>query len=560
VDPIKQLEQAIQSARAQLASADGDARSALEAEIGQKSAKLADLKREQEQEYASDHDELIALRQTVNDQKIREQAKGVATIVAQGVKSAAVAEQERVRGMISDELNAALGLENGSPLDIKALVAGALGDIRTGRKFRYDAPEVIDGELVDDDNDAAGAGYGQGRGGGRKAASAGYGYAPRQGQGRTSASAGKAFVKPQGKASFPEFVAAAFRGDIGRIAAIQEAHGYDVGAGGKAGGLGRKALVEGGGAISAVTGPSGGYLVPVDFSTEMIERLYAETILRAAGVNIQTVTSPLYRQPRLSGGSSATYVGETAPIPLSQPTFDQVAAQLKKLTILSSISSELVNDSDPQVMDIVKEDIVREIGLKEDISFLTGPGGAGIPTGILTAAFGGQVIPDVLPATGDEPSYRMATHMFTQLKVANVPMKRQFWLMHPLMVEAWQNVVDGNGRPLFMDYMDVQVGDLVLQRPALFRRPIFESTQLPLGTVGGNPTSSIALVEASQITIVQKGELEMKVSDEGTAVDGNGNTISAVQNDVVLVRAIYRHDIYARHPEAVVVRNDVRLS
>nr|MDQ2831705.1 phage major capsid protein [Chloroflexota bacterium] len=357
MDPIKQLEQAIQSARAQLASADGDARSALEAEIGQKSAKLADLKREQEQEYASDHDELIALRQTVNDQKIREQAKGVATIVAQGVKSAAVAEQERVRGMISDELNAALGLENGSPLDIKALVAGALGDIRTGRKFRYDAPEVIDGELVDDDNDAAGAGYGQGRGrfSGGKAASAGYGYAPRQGQGRTSATAGKAFVKPQGKASFPEFVAAAFRGDIGRIAAIQEAHGYDVGAGGKAGGLGRlsggKALVEGGGAISAVTGPSGGYLVPVDFSTEMIERLYAETILRAAGVNIQTVTSPLYRQPRLSGGSSATYVGETAPIPLSQPTFDQVAAQLKKLTILSSISSELVNDSDPQVMD-----------------------------------------------------------------------------------------------------------------------------------------------------------------------------------------------------------------
>ncbi len=550
MDPIKQLEQAIQSARAQLASADGDARSALEAEIGQKSAKLADLKREQEQEYASDHDELIALRQTVNDQKIREQAKGVATIVAQGVKSAAVAEQERVRGMISDELNAALGLENGSPLDIKALVAGALGDIRTGRKFRYDAPEVIDGELVDDEEDG---GYGRGAGDtgagqGRKSAT-GYGY----GQGRKSVTAGKAFVKPQSKATFPEFVNAALSGNKAKIAAIQEAHGYQIGSG-------RKALVEGGGATSAVTGPSGGYLVPVEFSREMIGKLYAETILRAAGVNIQTVTSPLYRQPRLSGGSSATYAGETAPIPLSQPTFDQVAAQLKKLTVLSAISAELVNDSDPQVMDIVQEDIVREVGLKEDISFLTGPGGAGIPTGILTAAFGGQVVPDTNAATGDEPSYRMATHMFTLLKTANVPMKRQFWLMHPLMVEAWQNVTDANGRPLFQDYMDVQVGDLLLQRPALFRRPIFESTQLPLTTTGGNPTSPIALVEASQITIVQKGELEMKVSDEGTAVDGQGNTISAIQNDVVLVRAIYRHDIYARQAQAVVVRNDVRLT
>ncbi len=555
MDPIKELEQAIRDARARLREADGDTRGQLETEIGQKSAKLADLKSEQERTYENDREELLALRQQVNDQHIREQAKGVATIVAQGVKSAAAAEQERVRGMIAEELNAALGLENGSPLNIQALVAGALGDIRTGRKFRYEAGDEANGYGEGDEANGYGEGdeaNGYGEGQGRKAVTP---YGHRWGQGRKSATAGSAFVKPRAKGSFPEFVQAAATGNKARLAAMQEAHGYDV-----TRGQGRKALIEGGGAISPLTGPSGGYLVPVEFSTELIEKLYPETILRAAGVNIQTVTSPLYRQARQSGGASATYVGETAPIPLSQPSFDQVAAQLKKLTILSSVSSELVNDSDPQVQQIVEDDMREQIALKEDVSFLVGPGGAGIPTGILTATFGGQLIAPTDAVNGDEPNYRMATHFFTQLRTANVPMRKQFWIMHPYMIEAWQNVTDNAGRPLFQDYMDVQVGSLTLQRPALFRRPIFDSTQIPVGVTGPNATSFVALVEASQITIVQKGELEMKVSDQGTVQDGGGNIVSAVGNDVVLIRGIFRHDVYARHPEAVVVRQSIRYT
>jgi len=548
MDPIKELEQAIKDARARMTSADGDTRSALEAEIGQKSARLSELQSEQERTYETEREELLALRQQVNDQKIREQAKGVAIIVAQGVKSAAAAEQERVRGMITDELNAALGLENGSPLNIQALVAGALGDMRTGRKFVYDVGEAGDDSQDDD------AGYSDSAAYGRKATAVAS-YGQRTGQGRKSATAGSTFVKPQGKGSFPEFVQAAATGNKAKLAAMQDAHGYDV-----TRGQGRKALIEGGGAISPLTGPSGGYLVPVEFSTELIEKLYPETILRAAGVNIRTINSPLYRQPRQSGGASATYVGETAPIPLSQLTFDQVSAQLKKLTILSTISAELVNDSDPQVQQIVENDMREQIALKEDISFLTGPGGAGIPTGILTPAAGGQIVAPTDAVNGDATSYRMFTHLFTLLRAANVPMRKQFWIMHPFMIEAVQNVTDSAGRPLFQDYMDLQVGSLLMQRPALFHRPIFDSTQIPLTVTGPNATSFVALVEATQVEIVQIAELEMKVSDEGTVIDGGGNTISAVQNDIVIVRGIFRHDIYLRHPEAVIVRNAVRYN
>lgn len=330
----------------------------------------------------------------------------------------------------------------------------------------------------------------------------------------------------------------------------------------------QKALAEGRGAGNSTDGPGGGFLVPPEYSTELIDLLYARVVVRAAGATVMPMQSPQFYRPRLSAGSTANYVGENQPMATSQPTFEQFSLNAKILTALVPISNFLLRDSNPSAERTVKENVAKQIALKEDITFLYGVGSNTVPQGILTAA-GTQQIAPTAPTTGDPATYNMVVDMETLLDSANVPDERRVYIAHPRLRGALRKITDLYGRPIFSEFDNAQIGSLNptaaaqfngKPRATLFNRPFFTSSQIPLGfgTNGTTPTTDLALVEMSEVVIGQMESIEMDASDQATYTDGLGQVISAFQYNETVFRAVLRHDIALDHNVAVVRRQSIQ--
>jgi HK97 family phage major capsid protein len=456
---------------------------------------------------------LTQAKESLQEDNERQVVQDVLADAAQGIKAQQDEADQRLARLAQQEVEKALGSKAGSDAIISAVQRAA--SQRLGRKYVADT--------------GTGSGY---QGGGQFIAS----------------------HKLGEKDSFNGFLCAIGRKDLATVRDIQRAHGITVGYGGRA-------LVEGVGALDTVAGPSGGFLVPPEYSSDLITFLYPYVVLRRAGAQIVTMRSPQFFRPRLSGTSTASYVGETAAIPSSQTSFDQFSLIAKELTALIPVSRLLVQDSDPAVEQIVRDDLSMQLGLAEDKAFLTGAGTTTIPQGLLTRS-DIQIITVTNAGSGDSVGYDDIVDMEVLMDAANVPDVRRVWIGHPKLRGALRKVKDGQQRPIFTEYFNPQDSTLLPGRPplgqaptaTLMGRPFYTSSQLPATTRGSNATYNLALVEMSQVSIGQLGAIELMASDEGSFVDGSNNIVSAWQSNLVLYRGILRSDIAPVHPSAVVVR------
>ena len=537
MDPITELEAAIKDARARLKTADADEKNRIEAEIGAKSAELKDLKARDKEPVAAPPAQPEAAPEA--QASTSDTLADLRAQVAQGLKS-------QVADILKQELTTALQEQiagDGLKSIVSEMLPEVLGSYKTGRKTPVEGGEDSEGRAP------LGA---------------------------------PAFIqggKMGEKGNLTTFVRAIGRKDTSAIGDMQRGTGVELGRGsytayngyGPYVGNGQKALVEGGGWTDTVAGPSGGYVVPVQYVNELIPMLYPYTTVMRAGPRIVPMTSPTLKQGRQTGGATASYVGETAPIPASQPTFGQFSLTAKELVCMVPVSKLLLNDSDPAIEGIVRDDMAREIGLKQDVSFLLGSGTGGVPQGILTAPGTTQIA--AVGTNGDAPTYKMITSMLTQIRKNNIPYLRRAWFGPPDLQNALLNVVDGNGRPIFAEYYNPQQQGIFNNgggnpsnqtQPGpdgmLMGLPFYSSTQIPLGVTGSGLTAGLALVEMSQVMVGELGTMELDAFDQGTYTDGNGNIVSAVQNVEMLFRAVVRHDIGLAHGGACIYRQGVIYS
>ena len=127
------------------------------------------------------------------------------------------------------------------------------------------------------------------------------------------------------------------------------------------------------------------------------------------------------------------------------------------------------------------------------------------------------------------------------------------WFGHPRTFNYLFNVQNSLGVYVYREEM---LGGTLLGYP--FKK----STQIPINiwdTTGTNKDCSfLFLAEMDEVMILDSMSLELAVSREGTYVDGSGNTQSAFQRDLTLVRAIAEHDFQLRHDSAVAINQLVR--
>lgn len=296
-------------------------------------------------------------------------------------------------------------------------------------------------------------------------------------------------------------------------------------------------------ALAASVGVSGGFLVPEQYSQDIIELLRARAIVRQAG----PITIPIngtYLMPRLASGSTGGYIGENQNIAATEPTFGQLRLTSKKLAALVPISNDLLKTASPAADDVVVNDLVSSLANTEDAAFLRDTGVGNAPRGMRSWAAAGNLFNSAGDAIANvEADLRNARN---RLLNANVRMTRPAWFMSPRDMEALRFIRDANGNRAFPEVGETQ---------RLIGVPIFASNNIPINLGGGND-SEVYLVDMADAVIGEEQGIELMVSDTAAYHDG-ANVVAAFSLDQTVIRAILKHDFVMRHAASVCVIEQV---
>ena len=292
---------------------------------------------------------------------------------------------------------------------------------------------------------------------------------------------------------------------------------------------------------------AGGVLVPPAFAAEIIELLRARSVVRAAGsrtLNMNNGTLTLRKQ---TGGSTATYVGESTDITKTQPTTGQIVMTAKKLAALVPISNDLLTfDAGDQTDAFVRDDLVQQIATREDQAFLRDDGTSDTPKGLRYWVSSSQVESQAGTTSANIESDLAL--LINDLELSNVPLTKPVWLMSPRSRNHLRTLRDATG---FLIFPEIRTNT-----PTLYGYPVFLTTNIPTNLGGGGNETEVYMVDMNEAIIGEASTLEIAVDSSASYID-NGTLVSAFSRDETLMRAITRHDFAVRHPEAIAVLQSV---
>lgn len=288
-------------------------------------------------------------------------------------------------------------------------------------------------------------------------------------------------------------------------------------------------------ALGESTIPGGGALVPDAFADQVIELLYARTVVRRMGAVLTPMPNGNLTLPRVASGSTAAYVGENQNTDASEQTFDQVKMSAKKLMVHVPVSNDLLLDSSPRADSIVMNDMIKGAAVREDLAFIRGDGTQDTPTGIRnlsniqTTASAGTTA--VLVAQDLAAAQR-------SLLENNIPMTTPGWIMAPRTM-------------LFLsDELLTTTGDLIYkemtERGTLKGFPFATTTSVPIN-LGGGDESELYLCDFDELMIGEATvqNMTVEVFPGGTYFDGVALQ-SGIARDQTVFALKMRHDFAGR--------------
>jgi HK97 family phage prohead protease len=107
-----------------------------------------------------------------------------------------------------------------------------------------------------------------------------------------------------------------------------------------------------------------------EVSTFLWDLLRPASALLASGVRVISTASQSIVWPRIVTSVDPTWIAETEVIPEGDPAFGQLTATPKKLAHRVELSNELIDDSEPSIIDILNRHLGQMLALKLDVSAL----------------------------------------------------------------------------------------------------------------------------------------------------------------------------------------------
>jgi HK97 family phage major capsid protein len=293
-------------------------------------------------------------------------------------------------------------------------------------------------------------------------------------------------------------------------------------------------------ALEASDAEAGGVLVPSEYSADVIELLRERAVIRSLGPTIIPMPTGSMTMPKLTGGATGGYIGESQNITADEQTFGQISLSWKKLAVLVPMSNDLLRFNVANADGIVRDDCVSSLALTEDAAFLRANGTEFQPKGLYHWAgnkFDAQATPDLTKVTQD------LAQAILYLREANVRMLRPAWIMSPRTEFYLMTIRDTNGNLVF--YNEMSAG-------RLFGFPFASTTTVPDNLGTGTDESEVYLVDFADVLIGEANTLEVTSSDVATYHDGS-SLQSAFSLDQTVLKLLAHHDLGVRHEDSVCV-------
>ncbi len=271
-----------------------------------------------------------------------------------------------------------------------------------------------------------------------------------------------------------------------------------------------------------------GPVEPTDLSTFLFDQLRPSSVVLASGVRVVETQRHEWKAPTLIGDVLADFYGESDPIQETDPDFDEFSITPRAIKALVRGSSEAFDDSNPDLLTIITQNLATVLALRFDYESLVGDSESGFKG--LSLIEGRQTL-----AGGSLEDYDWYTRAAGMLQEAHVP---------PPYAVIYHPRVDTQ-LGLIKEFTSGE-SNVSLPRPAGMPTP-FVTSQLPIDvSTPSTPTTSVLVFAPEQIVCARRMDVTIEV-DRSNSFD----------TDEVLVRAKLRASIGTCHPEAIVEITDV---
>ena len=266
------------------------------------------------------------------------------------------------------------------------------------------------------------------------------------------------------------------------------------------------------------TGGTGGYLVPPDISTQLMQAT-VETSAVLPLVRRITVNSNVGEMPSLdqyvaptagvgnsafAGGIKPTKRKESAAYTETETSFEMLKWQLNSMGGITYISNEMLSDS-AAIEGILRGLIATAIAAREEYYVFRGTG-VDEPLGILNSA----AAIGVTPNTNNSVKYVDALSIFSQFKQVN---STPVWAMHP---GIWPDIgvfeVSTGSGGVFQSNLNGALGN------SLLGYRIITSEHLPNPDTAG----AFGLYDLGAYLLLEKGGLQIDFSEHAAFTSGRG--------------------------------------
>jgi len=205
----------------------------------------------------------------------------------------------------------------------------------------------------------------------------------------------------------------------------------------------------------------GGYLVPDEYHTQLIEALEEQNIMRGLASIIQTGSGDRLI-PLVVDKGEAQWIGESENYPESDAEFARTTLGAHKLARITRVTEELLNDSMFNVEAHLIDFFRRSFGDAEEKAFINGTG-TNQPRGFLADATDTEVSALGGAVTGDD-----LLNLFHALK--RPYRQRATWMMNDTTVLAVRKLKDANGQYIWQPGLQAGQPDRILNRPLAVSR------------------------------------------------------------------------------------------
>ena len=141
-------------------------------------------------------------------------------------------------------------------------------------------------------------------------------------------------------------------------------------------------------ALETGTDSEGGYLVPDEYDSRLIQVLNEENVMRSLGTAV--TTSGEHKINIAATKPAAAWIEEGGALTFGDATFDQIILDAHKLHVAVKVTEELLYDNAFNLENYILEQFGKALANAEEDAFING-NGTGQPLGILAETGGAQV-------------------------------------------------------------------------------------------------------------------------------------------------------------------------